>query len=181
MLREWCGIAKDGVSLYGLDTAAKQLGFETCPTLVTATELETHFNGLCIIHWNQKHFMVYYKITNKKSASYFYIVDLGQGFCKFSYEEFHSHFETEKGKGVALLLSPGDDIEHSPSVQKILGQKQSQYYKVGILFLCAILLLLGITLLSLQNSLKETIVSDVKFDIIVFDEEAFRVVKSMPK
>lgn len=111
ILRDWCGIAKDGVSLYGLNTAAEKLGFETFPTLVTAKELEAHFNGPCIVHWNQKHFMVCYKIKNKKSASFFYMVDPAQGFCKFSYDEFRSPFETENGKGVVLLLSPSNNFQ----------------------------------------------------------------------
>ena len=51
--RKWSGIARDGVSLYGLDAAAKRLEFETNPVLISAHDLAHYFEAPCIIHWNQ--------------------------------------------------------------------------------------------------------------------------------
>ncbi len=51
-VRKWSGIARDGVSLFGLDVAAKRLGFETNPVLTSAHDLVHYFEAPCIIHWN---------------------------------------------------------------------------------------------------------------------------------
>lgn len=65
-----------------------------------------------------------------------------------------------------------EDIKHSPNVQNILSQKQSRYYKIGMLFLCALLVLLGIMLISLKKDFKNAVANDVKFKIVFFNEEA---------
>ena len=109
-IRKWSGIARDGVSLFGLDVAAKKLGFTTNAVLATALDLIEHFDGPCIVHWNQKHFMVCYKITSRRSTSIFHVVDPAQGWCKFSMVEFRRFFETHDGKGVVLFLTPGEDF-----------------------------------------------------------------------
>ena len=109
-IRKFSGIARDGVSLFGLDVAAKRLGFETTPGLISAHDLVHHLDGPCVIHWNQKHFMVCYKITSNRSTTVFHVVDPAQGRCKFSMDEFRSLFETNEGKGVVLLLSPSKNF-----------------------------------------------------------------------
>lgn len=109
-IRKFSGIARDGVSLFGLNVAAKRLGFETTPGLISAHDLVHHLDGPCVIHWNQKHFMVCYKITSNRSTTVFHVVDPAQGRCKFSMDEFRSLFETNEGKGVVLLLSPSKNF-----------------------------------------------------------------------
>ena len=119
-IRKWSGIARDGVSLFGLDVAAKKLGFTTNAVLATALDLIEHFDGPCIVHWNQKHFMVCYKISSRRSTSIFHVVDPAQGWCKFSMVEFRRFFETNDGKGVVLFLTPGKDfINKSISKSKL--------------------------------------------------------------
>ncbi|PVX48172.1 cysteine peptidase family C39 domain-containing protein [Hallella colorans] len=116
-IRKWSGIARDGVSLYGLDAAAKRLEFETNPVLISAHDLVHYFEAPCIIHWNQKHFMVCYKISSNHFSPVFHIIDPAQGRCKFSMNEFRRFFENREGKGVVLFLTPSESFKQE-STQK---------------------------------------------------------------
>lgn len=60
----------------------------------------------CIIHWNQQHFVVVYKLNDK----HVWVADPGAGKLKYTKEEFCncwlSSRKNEEDTGVALLLEP---------------------------------------------------------------------------
>lgn len=60
----------------------------------------------CIIHWNQQHFVVVYKLNDR----YVWVADPGAGKLKYTKEEFCncwlSSRKNEEDTGVALLLEP---------------------------------------------------------------------------
>ncbi len=73
-LRQYCDIQKQGVSMLGIINAAEQIGFNALPVKFTFSDLIDRQAPLpCILHWNQKHFVVLYKIKKNK----FYIADPG--------------------------------------------------------------------------------------------------------
>jgi len=61
----------------------------------------------CILHWNQNHFVVLYKV---KRGKIFYIADPAKGLVKYNLEEFKKHWvSTQSGgeeKGIAMFLEP---------------------------------------------------------------------------
>ncbi len=65
-LREICNIAKDGVSLIGISRAAESIGFKTIGGRFNIHSLVEKITLPCILHWNQDHFVVLYKIKKKK-------------------------------------------------------------------------------------------------------------------
>jgi len=107
-LVKWSCVSRNGVSLYGINLAAKKIGFDTESILLSIDEFIDVFKNPCIIYWNKKHFMVCYKIR-KSPKLYFYIVDPAQGFCKFSKDEFLKFWGTgDNGNGVAFFLEPNE-------------------------------------------------------------------------
>jgi ATP-binding cassette subfamily B protein len=68
----------------------------------------------CIIHWNQSHFVVVYKIKKKRGIDHVYIADPSAGKLKYTKEEFCrcwiSSVQNGKDVGVALLLEPAPDF-----------------------------------------------------------------------
>ena len=74
---------QDGVSLLSLEHFAQSLGFSTLCARANVSAL-TEKAQPCILHWNQNHFVVLYKVKNGK----FYIADPGRGFVTYSLEEF---------------------------------------------------------------------------------------------
>jgi ATP-binding cassette subfamily B protein len=76
------------VSLLGISEAATELGFETIAGKITVDKL-SRSPLPCILHWNQNHFVVLYKVRHNKK---FYVADPGKGLIKYSREEFSKHW-----------------------------------------------------------------------------------------
>lgn len=77
----------------------------------------------CILHWDQKHFVILYKIS--KSRKYFYIADPGRGLVKCTQQEFYHHWINTKSngeeKGIVMFLNPTDkfgEIQSQELVEK---------------------------------------------------------------
>ena len=101
-----CKATKEGVSLKAITETAQTIGLESVSVRISVKELMTH--KLCsILHWNQNHFVVLYKV---KRGKIFYIADPAKGLVKYSLEEFKKHWvSTQSGgeeKGIAMFLEP---------------------------------------------------------------------------
>jgi len=70
-LREKSQITREGVSMLGISEAAENIGFRTTGVKVSFEELMTAPLP-CIVHWNQKHFVVVYSLPNptKRGAKF---------------------------------------------------------------------------------------------------------------
>lgn len=66
-LREKCFITRLGVSMLGISDAAENIGFRTMYVRSNFDQLVKEAPLPCILHWNQNHFVVCYKIGKKKS------------------------------------------------------------------------------------------------------------------
>ena len=66
----------------------------------------------CILHWNQNHFVVLYKV---KKGKYFYIADPGKGICKYSKSELQEHWISSNydgtSKGIALFFNTTEQFQ----------------------------------------------------------------------
>lgn len=104
-LSEYCMPTKEGVSLYAISEAANALGLHNQAGYVTLPMLKTAPLP-CILHWNQNHFVVLYKVSRKR----YYIADPGKGKVCYTETEFaHSWLSLRSGneeKGVGLFIQP---------------------------------------------------------------------------
>ena len=66
-LRERCHTGREGVSMLGISDAAESIGFRTAGVKITFEQLYREAPLPCIVHWNQEHFVVVYKISPPKS------------------------------------------------------------------------------------------------------------------
>ncbi len=111
--REQSFITKNGVSLLGISQAAQNVGFETISAKLTLEKLKEKKDEIpCIIHWNQGHFAVLYKIKrNNITKKYcFYVADPAHGFIKQSEENFIKGWISVDDKGIALFLNPTENF-----------------------------------------------------------------------
>jgi len=100
-----CKATKEGVSLKAITETAQTIGLESVSVRISVKELMTH--KLCsILHWNQNHFVVLYKVEGKT----FYIADPAKGLVKYNLEEFKKHWVSTQSdgeeKGIAMFLEP---------------------------------------------------------------------------
>jgi len=66
-LREMCYTTKEGVSLLSISDAAENIGFKTVGSRISFEQLKNEALLPCIVHWEQNHFIVVYKIKNRNS------------------------------------------------------------------------------------------------------------------
>ena len=103
-LSKLCFATTEGVSLLGINEAANTLGLHT--TCARATTMVLGKVPLpCILHWNQNHFVVLYKVKKGKN---FYVADPGKGLVVYTLEEFKQHWistsSNGEDKGIAMFL-----------------------------------------------------------------------------
>ncbi len=105
-IRQKCEINRQGVSLLGISKAAEVIGFKTLAAKISYTELQKEAVLPCIVHWNQNHFVVVYKINRK----YVHVADPAKGIIKYTKQEFLSHWistrENHEPVGIVLFLEP---------------------------------------------------------------------------
>ncbi len=86
-LRRSCSLGKDGVSLLGISKAAETIGFKTIGGRVSFDTLAFEVPLPCIVHWNQNHFVVVYKIKKRRGNRYeVYVADPGKGLITYTKE-----------------------------------------------------------------------------------------------
>ncbi len=121
-LRERSFITRQGVSMLGISDAAESIGMHTQGVRITLEQLVENIPLPCILHWNQNHFVVLYKIqrsnhsiiqrlfSNSQNNSQFFIADPAGRKYEMTLEEFSKCWLSSKhaGKdtGTALLLAP---------------------------------------------------------------------------
>ncbi|MDR2651467.1 MAG: peptidase domain-containing ABC transporter [Prevotellaceae bacterium] len=112
-LRERCHTTREGVSMLGISDAAESIGFRTAGVKITFEQLCGEAPLPCIVHWNQKHFVVVHKIKKSKNDdnTIIYIADPAAGLLEYRKEQFLRCWlstvdEKAQKCGTALLLEP---------------------------------------------------------------------------
>ncbi len=110
-LERWCRPTHEGVSLKGIADGAKALGIETKGVKATIDEL-AQCPLPAILHWNQNHFVVLYKVNRRGTK--FWIADPAKGKYTVNREGLRKHWVSTMSngqeKGIALLLEPTEEF-----------------------------------------------------------------------
>jgi len=124
-LSDICFATTEGVSLLGISQAAKKLGFETTSKRISIERL-SKTSLPCILHWNQNHFVVLYKVS--LDGSKFYVADPGKGKIKYDITEFKQHWNSIKNdnesSGIAMFLVPTKEFYNR---HEILTEKRQLF------------------------------------------------------
>ena len=100
-LRDLCHISRSGVSLLDLAEAFESISIKTLSAKITWEDFQK-FPLPCVVHWNNSHFIVVYKISSKKV----YISDPAQGLLSYSIDKFKKGWLGNENKWVALGVEP---------------------------------------------------------------------------
>jgi hypothetical protein len=131
-LRQICSLGKEGVSLLGISKAAETIGFKTVGGRLNFVTLVHEVPLPCIVHWNQSHFVVVYKIRKHKKGKYtVYVADPGKGLITYTKEEFCEHWVSTKTngeeKGIALLLEPTEQFYTQNDTKAVPTQRRVKF------------------------------------------------------
>lgn len=126
-LRDRCHITREGVSLLGISDAAESIGFRTTGVKVTWTQMVEEVPMPCIVHWNQRHFVVVYDVVKKRGSYKVVVADPASGLLEYRVEDFlKSWLESEeKTEGIALTLEP------TPKFYEEVGDDERRHYGFG--------------------------------------------------
>ena len=135
-LREQCFISRQGVSLLGISEAAERIGLHTIGVQLPLERLVEDVSLPCIIHWNQNHFVVLYKVKKGKNRTMFYVADPAGSRLTYTEEEFKrcwlSSRKAGDEEGVALCLEPTPAFYHE---QEEPEERHYGHEKRNLLFL----------------------------------------------
>ena len=113
-LRENCFISRLGVSMLGISEAAEKLGMHTIGLRIPISRLIEDVPLPCIIHWNQNHFVVLYRIEKGKNGYLFHVADPAGSKITYTEEEYKrcwlSGRNEGEDEGVVLYLEPTPDF-----------------------------------------------------------------------
>ena len=152
-LRSKAFITKSGVSMLGISDAAESIGFRTRGYRLTWEQLRDEVPLPCIVHWNQRHFVVVYEIRKRrgwgrgawgkeqeawskvqgaKGKEYIvHVADPASGLLKYTESEFLKCWYSTKNEGVqegtALLLEPTPDFYRQEDEEKGNGKLKFLY------------------------------------------------------
>lgn len=121
-LREKCHISREGVSLAGISEAAEGLGLRTMGVKMTYDSNRdlpglTEFPLPCIVHWEQRHFVVVYKISSK----YVWVADPAHGKIRLTKDQFKKSWCSDGDQGIALGLETSPEFYQAGEVSKTKG------------------------------------------------------------
>lgn len=110
----------EGISLLGIKDGATALGLSATVGRISPEKL-SQCPLPAILHWNQNHFVVLYKIRRGRK---FYIADPGKGKIVYAADQFRQHWvSTQAGgeeKGIAMFLEP------TPDFGRLSGQEHAE-------------------------------------------------------
>ena len=131
-LRKICSLGKAGVSILGISKAAEIIGLKTVGGRLSFDTLAIEVPLPCIVHWNQNHFVVVYKIKKRRGNRYeVYVADPGKGLITYTKEEFCEHWVSTKTngeeKGIALLLEPTEQFYAQNDTKAVPTQRRVKF------------------------------------------------------
>ena len=114
--------------MLGISDAAELIGFRTRGMKVSIDQLREEVPLPCILHWNQRHFVVLYKV---KKGNY-YIADPANRCVRYSEQELgRCWFSTTvegKDTGTVLLLEPKPDFYDREGEEADKGKKGLSFF-----------------------------------------------------
>lgn len=117
-LREYSETTREGSSLLALSDTAEKIGYRTLGVKLSANTIK-EATLPCILHWNNEHFVVLYKVKNNK----YYISDPGHGLITYTEREFinlwiHKNATEEDEDGIALLIEPTPKFKKQDQIEE---------------------------------------------------------------
>jgi ATP-binding cassette, subfamily B, bacterial len=128
-LRERSYISREGVSARGIMEAAESIGLSA---MTVKVPFGTNSNSACLLsaplpciaHWNQQHFVVVYKASDR----YIWIADPAEGKIKLKRTDFEKSWISDAAKGILILVEP------TPTFYSQDEQNLQESAKIGSIF-----------------------------------------------
>lgn len=139
-LREIAETTRIGSNMLMLSVAAEKIGFRTLGAKLTLNQFDD-VPLPCILHWNQNHYLVLFKIKNNKSffnskiEKQYVVSDPSHGIIKYTEKEFKKFWlgsseASNDSTGIVLLLEPTPDFYSQEDNNKTSFNLKSLIYYI---------------------------------------------------
>lgn len=98
---------RQGTTMLALSLAAEKIGFRTMGAQLSYDDLKDIQPFPCIAYWNQRHYVVIYRIKNNRV----YLSDPAHGLLRYTKEEFLKAWAVDNQSGIILNLEPTPAFE----------------------------------------------------------------------
>lgn len=105
-LRDVCGVSRTGVSFLDLSIAFEHIGIRT-KALKLTFEKFLKIPMPCIVHWNNNHFIVVYKVSRKNV----WVSDPAKGLISYTHAEFQKGWLGKNDKWAVMVVEPMADFK----------------------------------------------------------------------
>ena len=153
-IKDSISVSRIGVTVGDVRRACERLGLEAVVVQATAGQL-SKISSPAILHWRGNHFVVLYKVKDRKGEKIYHIADPAYGRIIFKESDFARHWCGDAGKGIAILTTPTDAFfeksvkkEDNSAVLKQLLHKISRKKKLLICAVAFMLIAMGCNWLS---------------------------------
>ena len=110
-ISEVCKVTMNGVSFAALRTAGERIGLQATGLSMSLDVLVRQQPLPCILHWNDRHFVVLSGIRNTRHGPVFKVADPAYGYVTFSRKEMEEHWIIPgKGRGYLMVFRPEEDF-----------------------------------------------------------------------
>ncbi|WP_410222206.1 peptidase domain-containing ABC transporter [Pedobacter sp.] len=160
-LRDKCGLTKEGVSFLDLSHAAEEIGLKTLSVKATINDLLFKVPLPAIIHWDNSHFIVVYKVkapnghivnSEQVPKGKIYVSDPAKGHITYNTNDFAKKWiKEEDKKGLLMAIEPQAEFYQKQADEK-MGRKKTfanflgyfRPYKKSFINLAIVMLLVTI-------------------------------------
>ncbi len=118
-LRTLSHLTREGVSVAGIRDALKEIGMESVTFEMTMDQLEEKCPLPAILHWEQNHFVVLYKVKRSRwtGKRTFYIANPAYGKHGYSEEDMEKCW-LNGDRGIVVAIEPTDSFYRNPEVKE---------------------------------------------------------------
>jgi ATP-binding cassette, subfamily B, bacterial len=108
-LRDKCNVTRAGITMKDISNGATKAGLSNMIGKIKMEELQ-EMPMPCILHWNQKHFVVLYDIEVSNQKKTYCIADPGFGKLKMKEPDFEVQWKNEEDMGIAIFFEEAEDF-----------------------------------------------------------------------
>jgi ATP-binding cassette subfamily B protein len=105
-LRDVCGVSREGISFLDISAACEHIGIRTKALKLTWEELQL-LPLPCVVHWNNSHYIVVYKVTKTKV----WVSDPAKGLLTYKAQEFKKGWLYNNTKWAVMAMEPMADFK----------------------------------------------------------------------
>ena len=104
-LKKYCQVTRLGVSVKDVLDGCRQIGLHAVPLKLMVSQLK-EMPLPAILYWKQEHFVVLYRISQKRGETFYHIADPNYGKIRLKESLLTEAWTSDGAVGIAIALEP---------------------------------------------------------------------------